>query len=60
MQVWDYSGEVFNLAGQICARYSVLWFFLSAPLMALADHLIVRNTRTVRRLPTCKQEKIGI
>lgn len=61
MHVWDYSGELFNIAGQICARYSVLWFFLSAPLMGLADRFVVRDSRAaLRALSTCKQEKISI
>ncbi len=62
MQVWDYSGELFNVAGQVCARYSLLWFVLSAPLMSFTDRLIVRDRCiSVRRLPaTCKREKIGI
>lgn len=29
LDVWDYSKIPFNLMGQICLRYSVLWFFLS-------------------------------
>ncbi|MGN1014905.1 MAG: hypothetical protein ACI4PM_06060 [Butyricicoccus sp.] len=39
MNVWDYSAEPWNLAGQICVRYSTFWFALSAPLMRLADWL---------------------
>jgi uncharacterized membrane protein len=31
MNVWDYSKQKFNLLGQICLLYSVLWFFLSIP-----------------------------
>ena len=37
--VWDYAGEPLNLYGQICARYSALWFFLSVPGCALARFL---------------------
>lgn len=43
MQVWDYSNELFNVAGQICARYSVIWFVLSAPLMLLTDRIVVKE-----------------
>lgn len=39
MRVWDYSREWLNLGGQICLRYSLIWFALSAPLMRLADWL---------------------
>ncbi len=31
MNVWDYSNEHFNLLGQICLLYSVLWYFLCIP-----------------------------
>ena len=33
--VWDYSHLPLNLYGQVCARYSLLWFLLSAPAVAL-------------------------
>lgn len=61
MQVWDYSGEMFNIAGQVCARYSVLWFLLSAPLMGLADKLVVRGKQSHTQLASsCNRQKISI
>ena len=27
--VWDYSNHAFNLMGQICLLFSILWFFVS-------------------------------
>lgn len=61
MNVWDYSGEAFNVAGQICARYSLLWFVLSAPLMLLTDRLLVQDSRAKgHRLSACNKERIGI
>lgn len=33
--VWDYSHMRFQLYGQICLRYSLLWFLLSAPAVAI-------------------------
>lgn len=39
MNVWDYSREKWNLKGQICVKYAVLWFLLSAPAMALAGKI---------------------
>ena len=27
--IWDYSGNVLNIKGQVCLLYSVMWFFLS-------------------------------
>ncbi len=35
LDVWDYSGFRFNLAGQICLLYSFLWMLLSVPAFAL-------------------------
>lgn len=29
--VWDYSDQPFNLFGQICLLYSLLWFLLAIP-----------------------------
>lgn len=31
LKVWDYSHLPYNLYGQICLRYSLLWFGLSVP-----------------------------
>ena len=28
MDVWDYSDKPFNLLGQVCPLFSVIWFFL--------------------------------
>lgn len=33
MGVWDYSDVKFNVLGQICPLYSVLWFLLSVPIV---------------------------
>lgn len=37
--VWDYSGIPFNIMGQICLPYSVLWTFLSV-LCIIADDFL--------------------
>jgi len=29
--IWDYSAKPFNLMGQICAAYSIMWLGLSVP-----------------------------
>lgn len=34
--VWDYSKLPFNLGGQVCARYSVLWGLLSILIVPVA------------------------
>ncbi len=31
MNVWDYSGMDYNIAGQICLPYTLLWFALGFP-----------------------------
>ncbi len=33
--VWDYSSLPFNFMGQICLKYSLLWFFLCMPLSGI-------------------------
>ena len=35
MNVWDYTALPFNLMGQICLRFCVIWFGLSLALFAL-------------------------
>ncbi len=37
--VWDYSGERWNLMGQICPRFALLWLLLSVPCCALARRI---------------------
>ncbi len=37
LNVWNYSNMPLNLMGQVCLPYSVLWFGLSLPAMALCD-----------------------
>ena len=39
MNVWDYSSQPFNVMGQICLLFSVLWFFLSVPISYLTTFL---------------------
>lgn len=35
LKVWDYSRLPLNLYGQVCAGYSLLWFLLSIPVIAV-------------------------
>ena len=37
--VWDYSNMPFNVLGQICLPFSLLWILLSAAAIVLDDHL---------------------
>lgn len=37
--VWDYSDQPFNLLGQICLSYTLLWIPLSAAAIVLDDFL---------------------
>lgn len=39
IEVWNYSIERFNILGQVCLRYSIYWFFLSAVGIILDDWL---------------------
>lgn len=38
--VWDYSGIKFNLLGQVCLLYTVLWGFLTALALPISKKLI--------------------
>lgn len=35
MNVWDYSDKFMNLFGQICLKFSVLWFLLCIPVTGI-------------------------
>lgn len=37
--VWDYSHMPFNLLGQVCLPFSIIWMFLSIPVIYLDDYL---------------------
>jgi uncharacterized membrane protein len=39
LHIWDYSDMPFNIAGQICLPYTILWFFMSAAAIILDDYL---------------------
>ena len=39
MNVWDYSNQIFNLEGQICPLFSMIWFFMGIP-MSIASNYI--------------------
>lgn len=39
LNVWDYSNMPFNILGQICIPFMILWFFLSVLGIILDDYL---------------------
>ena len=39
LNVWDYSNIPFNLLGQICLPFCIIWFFLSLIGIVLDDYL---------------------
>ena len=45
--VWDYSQMPFNIMGQVCLSFTVMWCFLSAPMLIIAD--LLREKLTNRR-----------
>ncbi len=54
--IWDYSSLPFNLLGQICLPFSVLWFFLTLPVLFLGDLLFgepaqLRRSRASKNRP---------
>ena len=36
LHVWDYSGQKYNLLGQICPTFSAIWFMISLPAIYLS------------------------
>ena len=48
MRVWDYSGIPFNLFGQVCLRFSLVWAGLSLVFLPLANllNLMLKKIRT--------------
>jgi len=41
LNVWDYSSQVFDLEGQICPLFSIIWFFMGIPMSAAT--FFIRN-----------------
>lgn len=37
MNIWNYSGIPFNVLGQVCPKYSALWFLLCIPGFCLCN-----------------------
>lgn len=37
LNIWDYSALPYNILGQICLPFSILWFFLCLPAIFLDD-----------------------
>ncbi|MDD3169751.1 MAG: hypothetical protein PHC91_09880 [Eubacteriales bacterium] len=43
--VWDYSGYSYNFLGQICLKFTALWFFLCIPLSYFTRYLHIHRFR---------------
>lgn len=39
MNIWDYSNMPFNLFGQICIPFMIIWFFLSPIAIVVDDYI---------------------
>lgn len=39
MNIWDYSNMPFNLFGQICIPFMIIWFFLSPIAIVIDDYI---------------------
>lgn len=39
LNIWDYSHLPFNLFGQICLPFAIIWYFLSLPAIVVDDLL---------------------
>lgn len=40
LAVWDYSAMPFNLLGQVCLPFSLVWFVLTLPILGLGKMLL--------------------
>ena len=49
--VWDYSGVAYNLLGQVCPKYSALWFLLCYP----ADLLCAEIAKVFEKPQLCEK-----
>lgn len=59
MNVWDYSQMPTNILGQICAPFSILWFFVTIPAMGLCtacSKLTTKADKLRSRLFTGRQK----
>lgn len=45
--VWDYSNRKFNIKGQICPLYSVLWMLLCMPISAISKLINKKDATTI-------------
>ena len=43
LNVWDYSAMPFNILGQICPVYSILWGMLTFPVVLICDFISKRQ-----------------
>lgn len=39
LNIWDYSNLPFNILGQICLPFSILWYFISAIGIVIDDYI---------------------
>lgn len=39
LNIWDYSQLPFNILGQVCLPFSIIWFFLCLPAIYLDDFI---------------------
>ena len=39
LNIWDYSNMPFNILGQVCLPFSIIWFFLSGIAIIVDDYL---------------------
>lgn len=49
LNVWDYSNNKFNIKGQICPFYSVLWTLLCLPICSISKWINMKDENTIRQ-----------
>lgn len=43
LHVWDYSAMKYNIGGQVCLYYTLMWFLLSMFLIKICDMTEIKN-----------------
>ena len=54
MHVWDYSGLKFNILGQVCPKYTAVWFLLCVPAYLLGDVIRKKAIGKQNNYPTLR------
>ena len=64
LDVWDYSSLPFNIMGQVCLYFMLLWFLLAFPAIIVEDSLRVmlfnEKPKTLHFLPNIRRKEKAV